>query len=141
MGIRSRVRSDDGFTLVELLVVIVIVGILATVALSVFLNQREKGFDAAVVSDLRNAATSQETYLAGSPIGAYAPDLSQLTSAGFRPSPEVNYFGSTFAITVSAVGGQSFCITARSASGKYFGYSSDLGPRAKALAIDPATCI
>lgn len=137
----SGIRSGHGFTLIELLVVVAIVGILATVALSVFLNQREKGFDVAVVSDLRNAATTQESYLSGSPTGSYAPDVAQLTAEGFRPSSGINYFGSAFGMTVSTVDGQSFCLTARSASGKYFGYSSDLGPRSKTMPIDAATCL
>ena len=56
-------RGDEGFTLIELLVVIIIIGILAAIAIPVFLNQRQKGWEAAVKSDLRNAATAQETYL------------------------------------------------------------------------------
>ena len=60
--LRAR-RDDEGFTLIELLVVIIIIGILAAIAIPVFLNQRQKGWEAAVQSDLRNAATAQETYL------------------------------------------------------------------------------
>ena len=40
-------RGDEGFTLIELLVVIIIIGILAAIAIPVFLNQRQKGWDAA----------------------------------------------------------------------------------------------
>src|SRR5437868_9229996 len=61
--IRKAQEKESGFTLIELLVVIIIIGILAAIAIPVFLNQRKKGWDAGVKSDLRNAATAQETYL------------------------------------------------------------------------------
>ena len=41
-------RDEDGFTLIELLVVMIIIGILAAIAIPVFLNQRQKGWEAAV---------------------------------------------------------------------------------------------
>lgn len=52
---------EAGFTLIELLVVIIIIGILAAIAIPVFLNQRKKGVDASIKSDLRTAANQVES--------------------------------------------------------------------------------
>lgn len=49
---------DDGFTLVELLVVIVVIAVLAGIAVPLFVGQREKAYDAAAKSDLRNLASA-----------------------------------------------------------------------------------
>lgn len=50
-----RNKTESGFTLIEILVVILIIGILASIAVPVFLNQRAKANDSAVISDLKQA--------------------------------------------------------------------------------------
>ena len=55
-------RSTQGFTLIELLIVVVIIGILAAIAIPKFSSVREKGFRAAMMSDLKNLAAQQELY-------------------------------------------------------------------------------
>lgn len=50
-------RGDDGFTFVEILVVIIIIGILTLIAVATFLGQREKAEKSRAISALRNAET------------------------------------------------------------------------------------
>lgn len=61
--------DDRGFTLLELLVAVALIGILAAIAITQFSSYRQKGFDASAVSDLRNAAGAEEGLFATS--GAY----------------------------------------------------------------------
>ena len=121
-------RGDEGFTLIELLVVIIIIGILAAIAIPVFLKQREKGWDAAVQSDLRNAATAQETYLTEGAPGTYTTSDTDLKASGFKYSGAQNYGTGGAVITSTIATGKSYCMSAQSASGKYFWYDSATGP-------------
>ena len=106
---KSMKEKDQGFTLIELLVVIIIIGILAAIAIPVFLNQRKKGVDASIKSDLKNMATTQETYITDNPtlqglaVTASNGGTATLGTDTFRASP-----GNTIVVTLGTSGG--YCI-------------------------------
>lgn len=60
-GPRPTAPVEHGFTLLELLVVVVLVAVLAAIAIPGFLGQRRTAWETAAVSDLRNAVVELET--------------------------------------------------------------------------------
>ena len=61
-ALRTRASGQSGFTLVELLVVMLILGLLAAIAIPSFFNQRDKARDADAKSAARTAQTAMETW-------------------------------------------------------------------------------
>jgi type IV pilus assembly protein PilA len=122
-----KAQDDEGFTLIELLVVIIIIGILAAIAIPVFLNQRQKGYDAQAKSDARNLATLEETYLTDHNVYvAEATQASATTDLNYKPSANVT--GAVIAIDASATPGTvGYCIATLSSSGKSFWYDNQTG--------------
>jgi type IV pilus assembly protein PilA len=131
---KAQEEGESGFTLIELLVVIIIIGILAAIAIPVFLKQRQKGYDAGIKSDLRNAATAEESYLTDNNV--YTTSQTALLTEGLKTSSPADYSGNAATLNIEFVDASGaattaatagYCISATSASGNTFAYNSALG--------------
>jgi type IV pilus assembly protein PilA len=61
-SLKSRRDAEEGFTLIELMVVVLIIAILIAIAIPTFLGARQRAQDRAAQSDLRNGLTAEKTY-------------------------------------------------------------------------------
>jgi type IV pilus assembly protein PilA len=86
-------RGEKGFTLIELMIVVAIIGILVAIAIPQFAQYRKRGWVAAVNSDVKNANTALSALIADDPNLAAQPGVlggaGTLQGAGYSPTPGV----------------------------------------------------
>lgn len=116
----QRLRErEEGFTLIELLVVIIIIGILAAIAIPTFLNQREKGWEAAAKSALKAAAVAQESWFTEN--DSYTATEANLEAEGFNQNADV-------ALVIISADASGYCMSADHTAGGDIHYlDSDTG--------------
>jgi type IV pilus assembly protein PilA len=106
-------EGQKGFSLIELLIVILIIGVLAAIALPAFLGQRSKGQDSSAKSAARNLVSAVESFYVTSKTYIGAGSDSDVTSSGVYGTGDGQ-------ADITATSDNGYTIIGQSASGNHF---------------------
>ena len=117
--IKSTLRRDEGFSLIELLIVVAIIGIIAAIAVPQLMNAMDRGRQRRSMADMRNIATANGTLRVDT--GAYGANLAALAPTYMQVAPTADGWGAAFVYAI--VGADGYSITS-------LGSDSAAGPAA-----------
>ena len=140
--IRRGLKGDEGFTLIELMVVVMIIAVLIAIAIPSFLGFRKSAQDRSAQSDIRNVLLSEKAVWLDT--GAYTETAGDITA--FEPNariavaladgvvvPQLNADTDIVCLTATAASGNTFAIWESATAGTWYG-ATDLSTTCPAAA-------
>jgi len=98
--INSKLRRDEGFSLIELLIVVAIIGIIAAIAVPQLMNAMDRGRQRRSMADMRNIATANGTLRVDT--GSYGANLAALAPTYMQVAPTNDGWGTAFTYSTGA---------------------------------------
>jgi prepilin-type N-terminal cleavage/methylation domain-containing protein len=90
MPVLYREEDSKGFTLIEIIITLAIMVVLAAISIPLFNKYKQKGYDAELAADAKNAYTAAQAYISDDPTTTIDTQT-KLASGGYRFSQNIEW--------------------------------------------------